>query len=44
MGINPAESPEDIAAVRELWREYYSFDLTTSAESRKNWIEPDVKV
>jgi hypothetical protein len=25
-----------------LWREYYSFDLIRSAESRKRWIEPDL--
>ena len=25
-----------------LWREYYSFDLLKSVESRRGWIEPDV--
>lgn len=27
-----------------LWREYYSFDLLSSVESRQRWIEPDVNV
>jgi hypothetical protein len=27
---------------RLLWREYYSFDLLESVESRRNWIPPDV--
>ena len=26
-----------------LWRNYYSFDLLKSVESRRNWIEPDVR-
>jgi hypothetical protein len=26
-----------------LWREYYSFDLLKSVESRRRWIEPDVR-
>jgi hypothetical protein len=26
---------------RRLWREYYSFDLMKSVESRRNWIPPD---
>ncbi|HTM51140.1 MAG TPA: hypothetical protein VL285_20735 [Bryobacteraceae bacterium] len=26
-----------------LWREYYSFDLAQSVESRRGWVEPDRK-
>jgi hypothetical protein len=26
-----------------LWREYYSFDLVQSVESRRGWVEPDRK-
>jgi len=28
---------------KDLWRDYYSFDLLRSAEARRTWIEPDRK-
>jgi len=31
------------AAQRSLWREYYTFNLVRSVESRRKWIEPDRK-
>jgi hypothetical protein len=33
---------ERYGARRLLWREYYSFDLLKSVESRRTWIPPDV--
>jgi hypothetical protein len=33
---------ERYSAKRLLWREYYSFDLLKSVESRRNWIPPDL--
>ena len=35
---------ETYAGRSGLWREYYSFDLIRSVESRRQWIEPDLKV
>ena len=32
---------ETYAGNSGLWREYYSFNLLQSGESRRNWIEPD---
>jgi hypothetical protein len=32
------------ASKRDLWRDYYSFDLLLSARSRENWVEPDASV
>jgi hypothetical protein len=34
---------ESYAGRSGLWREYYSFDLIRSVESRRQWIEPDRK-
>jgi len=31
---------ETYAGRSGLWREYYSFDLLRSAESRRTWVEP----
>ena len=31
------------ATQRDLYRDYYSFDLLTSREARARWIPPDVK-
>ena len=28
---------------KDLWRDYYSFDLLKSPEARRTWIEPDQK-
>lgn len=28
---------------KDLWRDYYSFDLVKSAEARRSWVEPDRK-
>jgi len=33
---------EQYAGRGGLWRDYYSFDLLKSVESRRRWIEPDV--
>jgi hypothetical protein len=33
---------EEYSGRSGLWREYYSFDLLKSVESRRRWIEPDV--
>jgi hypothetical protein len=33
---------ESYAGRSGLWRDYYSFDLLKSAESRRGWIEPDI--
>ena len=33
---------ERYSARRLLWREYYSFDLLKSVESRRKWIPPDL--
>jgi hypothetical protein len=34
---------ETFAARRDLFREYYSFDVVRSREARRDWIPPDVK-
>jgi hypothetical protein len=34
---------EEYAGRGGLWRDYYSFDLMLSRESRRRWIEPDRK-
>jgi hypothetical protein len=34
---------EEYAGRGGLWRDYYSFDLLKSVESRRKWIEPDVR-
>ena len=34
---------EELAARRDVFREYYSFDVVRSTEARRNWIPPDVK-
>jgi hypothetical protein len=36
------ELVESYAGRSGLWRDYYSFDLLKSVESRRRWIEPDV--
>ena len=36
------ELVETYAGRSGLWREYYSFDLLKSVESRRKWIEPDL--
>lgn len=36
------ELVETYAGRSGLWREYYSFDLLRSVESRRKWIDPDV--
>jgi hypothetical protein len=28
---------------KDLWRDYYGFDLVKSPEARRTWIEPDQK-
>jgi hypothetical protein len=28
---------------KDLWRDYYSFDLLKSPESRRSWVQPDRK-
>lgn len=33
----------ELAPQRDLFREYYSFDVVGSVEARRSWIEPDVK-
>lgn len=33
----------DLAPQRDLFREYYSFDVVRSVDARRSWIEPDVK-
>jgi len=33
----------ELAPQRDLFREYYSFDVVRSAEARKSWIAPDLK-
>ena len=33
----------DLAPRRDLFREYYSFDVVGSVEARRSWIEPDMK-
>jgi len=40
-GVN--QLVETCAARSGLWREFYSFDLIQSVESRRQWIEPDRK-
>lgn len=34
---------ENYARRRDLFREYYSFDLVKSVEARRGWVAPDVK-
>jgi hypothetical protein len=34
---------EEYADRGGLWRDYYSFDLLKSVESRRRWIEPDLR-
>jgi hypothetical protein len=33
----------ELAPQRELFREYYSFDVVRSLEARKSWVAPDLK-
>jgi hypothetical protein len=33
----------ELAPQRDLFREYYSFDVVGSIEARRSWIAPDVK-
>ncbi|MBZ5592848.1 MAG: hypothetical protein LAP39_11475 [Acidobacteriia bacterium] len=33
----------ELAPQRELFREYYSFDVVRSVEARRAWIAPDLK-
>jgi hypothetical protein len=33
----------ELAPQRDLYREYYSFDVVGSIEARRSWIAPDVK-
>jgi len=33
----------ELAPQRDLFREYYSFDVVRSVEARKSWIAPDLK-
>jgi len=33
----------ELAPQRDLFREYYSFDVVRSIEARKSWIAPDLK-
>ena len=33
----------ELAPQRDLFREYYSFDVVGSVEARRSWVEPDVK-
>jgi hypothetical protein len=33
----------ELAPQRDLFREYYSFDVVRSVEARRSWIAPDVK-
>jgi hypothetical protein len=40
-GVN--QFVETYARRRGLWRDYYSFNLIRSVESRRHWIEPDRK-
>ena len=34
----------ELAPKRDLYREYYSFDVVRFVEARHTWIEPDLKV
>jgi hypothetical protein len=34
---------EAFAPRRDVFREYYSFDVVRSREARRTWVEPDVK-
>jgi hypothetical protein len=34
---------DEYAGRAGLWRDYYSFDLLKSVESRRRWIEPDMR-
>jgi hypothetical protein len=34
---------DEFAAQRDLFREYYSFDVVRSVEARKSWVAPDLK-
>ncbi len=36
------ELVDEYAGRSRLWRDYYSFDLLKSVESRRRWIEPDL--
>ena len=33
----------ELAPQRDLFREYYSFDIVGSVEARKSWIAPDLR-
>jgi hypothetical protein len=33
----------EFAPRRDLFREYYSFDVVPSVEARRSWVPPDVK-
>ena len=33
----------EFAPRRDLFREYYSFDVVRSVEARRSWVPPDVK-
>ncbi len=33
----------ELGAKRDLFKEYYSFDVVKSVEARKKWIEPDLQ-
>ena len=34
---------EELGPRRDLFKEYYGFDVVKSAEARRRWVEPDVK-
>lgn len=33
----------EFAPLRDLFREYYTFDVVRSVEARRSWVPPDVK-
>lgn len=34
---------EELGSRRDLFKEYYGFDVVKSVEARRRWIEPDLK-
>ena len=34
---------EELGAKRDLFKQYYSFDVVKSVEARRTWVEPDLK-
>ena len=34
---------DEFGSRRDLFREYYSFDVVKSREARAGWVEPDLK-